>query len=143
MAKENKPTATAATAPVAGNPLFGAVDETKFVRRNIPQMIRLGEIPVGSSITGEITGIIESPVSTVKGKLLTLKHPSGIEFSLPCVGDIRTSLVPGIKRDDDKALVAALQKEIGKQFAAKRLPDRVSAKAKKSSFKFDVFTTGK
>lgn len=117
------------------------VDESKFVRRNAPPMVKPGDVPVGQTITGTIVSVLDSPVSTVKGKLLWLRHESGTEYTFPCTGVIRNALCPGVKSEDGKELTAALEKFVGKGFAAKRLPDKQSSKFKKNMFMFDVFTT--
>lgn len=114
------------------------VDESKFERRNMPPMIKPGDVPVGAAISGEIVAVLESPVSTVKGYLLHLRHQTGQEFTFPCTGVIRQALAPGKKEGDE--LVKALEKEIGKILFAKRLPDKMSAKYKKPMFVFDVYT---
>jgi len=112
----------------------------KLERRNMPQMVKPGDVPMNGIISGEILKVVDSPVSTVKGKLLWLRHDSGAEFTFPCTGVIRNALAPG---KDGKELDAALEKEIGKTFYAKRTPDKQSAKYKKSMFMFDVFTSSK
>jgi len=111
---------------------------SKMVRRNAPPMVKPSDVPIGSAISGEIVAILESPVSTVKGKLLWLRHESGAEYTFPCTGVIRNALAPGCEAEK---LEAALKKEIGKQFVAKRLDDKQSAKYKKAMFMFDVFTS--
>jgi hypothetical protein len=126
--------------------LFGAPAENsaleklmeKAERRNMPQMIKPGEVPLGGIVSGEIVKIVDSPVSTVKGKLLWLRHDNGTEFLFPCTGVVRNALAPGM--EPGKELQAALEKEIGKTFIAKRLPSKTSAKYKKEMYMFDVFT---
>lgn len=123
-------------------------DESKLVRRNMPRMVKPGDVPIGAVVSGEIIAIVDSPVSTIKGKLLHLKHESGAEFVFPCTGVIRQALAPGRydgkdEAENDKKLTQALEKEIGKNFYAKRQPDGTSTKFKKSMFVFDVFTTAK
>jgi hypothetical protein len=111
-----------------------------LVRRNMPTMVKPGEIPVGTTISGEIVAFVDSPVSTVKGKLIWLRHQNGTEFTLPCTGVIRNALVPG---KDGAELEKALEKEVGKMFYATRTPDKQNSKYKKSMFMFDVFTSAK
>ena len=161
MAKKNPPTpkdteaasattsAPSATVPTSGPSaamiaLFAKpqVDMTKLVRRNMPMLVKPDSVPVGGAVTGEIIAIVNSPVSTVKGKLIWLKHVSGTEFTFPCTGVIRNALCPGIS--GDKELEAALNKEVGKQFVAVRQADKPSTKyGGKNMFMFDVFTTNK
>jgi hypothetical protein len=108
-------------------------------RRNMPAMYKPGDVPIGGVVSGEIMKVVDSPVSTVKGKLLWLRNDSGIEFTFPCTGVIRNALASGVKDDGDK-LTEVLEKEIGKMLYAKRLPDKQSTKYKKPMFMFDVFT---
>jgi hypothetical protein len=109
-------------------------------RRNMPTMITPGNVPVGAVISGEIVDIVDSPVSTIKGKLLHLRHESGQEYTFPCTGVIRNALAPG-KKDDEAD--AALRKEIGKKFYAQRLADKPNTKYKKTMYMFDVYTSDK
>lgn len=126
--------------------LFGAPAENSAIeklmakaeRRNLPQMVKPGEVPLGGIVSGEIVRVVDSPVSTVKGKLLWLRHESGQEFLFPCTGVVRNALAPGVEAG--KELQAALEKEIGKTFIAKRLPSKTSNKYKKEMYMFDVFT---
>lgn len=113
---------------------------THVKRRNMPQLIVPDTIPVGGIVSGTIMDIVDSPVSTVKGKLLHLKHESGVEFTFPCTGVIRNALAPGKSGPE---LEAALKKEIGKVLYAQRQPDKTSAKYKKTMFMFDVYTSDK
>ncbi len=114
----------------------GVVDSTKLVRRNLPAMVKPGDVPLGGIVSGEILKIVDSPVSTVKGKLLWLKHSTGQEFLFPCTGVIRNALAPG---KDGKELAEALDKEVGNVIIAKRTESKPS-KYKKEMFMFDVFT---
>jgi len=94
----------------------------------------------GGIISGEILKIVPSPVSTIKGKLLWLRHESGKEFLFPCTGVIRSALAPGLRGEDDsKELQSVLEKEVGKQFFVRRTGSRPS-KYKKEMFMFDVYT---
>lgn len=120
-------------------PLEGT--HTKLVRRNMPMLVKPDSVPIGGAVTGEIMQICKSPVSTVKGFLLWLKHDSGTEFTFPCTGVIRNALAPGVV--GDKELMAELEKEVGKKFVAVRQENKPNAKFKKEMFMFDVFTTAK
>lgn len=113
----------------------------KLVRRNMPMLVKPDSVPVGGAVTGEIIQVCKSPVSTVKGFLLWLKHDSGQEFTFPCTGVIRNALAPGVT--GDKELLAELEKEVGKKFVAVRQENKPNAKYKKEMFMFDVFTTAK
>lgn len=154
MASKNKNTPTPKdttenTAPASSGPsaamiaLFAkpSTDVSKLVRRNTPMLVKPDSVPVGGAVTGEIISIVNSPVSTVKGKLLWLRHESGTEFTFPCTGVIRNALCPGVT--GEKELEAALAKEVGKQFVAIRQENKPNAKYKKEMFMFDVFTTAK
>lgn len=114
----------------------GAIDFSQFKRRNLPAMIKPGDVAVGGIIEAEILGVVDSPVSTVKGKLLHLQA-GATEFTFPATGVIRNALAPG--KDGDE-LQAALEKYIGKIIILVRTPDKMSAKYKKSMFMFDVYT---
>lgn len=146
MAKKKEKSSEAGTASAPEVPatnsmmaLFKPADvPTKLVRRNLPPMIKPGEVPMGSVVSGEIIKVVDSPVTTVKGKLLWLRHESGTEFLFPCTGVIRNALVPG--KTEGKELTDALNAEVGKTFFAKRLPNKPS-KYKKEMFMFDVFTS--
>lgn len=147
FAKESAEAAAAAPEASKALALFTAGDAVpvfkNLKRRNLPQMVKPDEIPVGGAIVGEIMEIVDSPVATIKGKLLWMKHDSGREFLFPCTGVIRSALAPGIKDDDSKGLRTALEKEIGKMLVAKRMPDKESGKFKKRMFVFDVYTAEK
>lgn len=109
-------------------------------RRNTPQMVKPGDVPIGEAISGEILDICDSPTTTIKGKLLWLRHESGQEFTFPVTGVIRNALAPGVEEDK---LMEHLKKEIGNLFVAKRNPDKVTTKFDKKGknmFMFDVFT---
>lgn len=109
-------------------------------RRNMPTMILPADVPFNSVISGEIIAIVDSPVATIKGKLLHLKHASGQEFTFPCTGVIRNALAPGKK---DKEADEALKKEVGKMFYAQRLADKPNKQYKKNMYMFDVYTSDK
>ncbi len=129
---------TAMVALFAANPNAAAIiDESKFKRRNMPQMVKPGDVPMGGIVSGLIVDIVDSPVSTVKGKLIWIRHENGTEFTFPCTGVIRNALAPG---KDGADLDKALRAEIGNLIMAKRVPDKQSAKYKKNMFMFDVFT---
>lgn len=133
-----------ATAPQGLVALFSqtAPDEKKVVRRNLPQMVKPGDVPLGQTLTGEIVKIVDSPVSTVKGKLLWLRHESGQEYLFPCTGVIRSALAPGVSKEDENGdkLQKVLEKEIGNVLIVTRKADKQSEKYKKNMFMFDVFT---
>lgn len=114
-----------------------SVEHSKAERRNLPQTVNHADVPVSQAITGEIIKVIDSPVTTIKGKLLWLRHENGTEFIFPCTGVIRMAFARGVKTDK---LAAHLQKEVGKIFIAKRGPDNIG---KKNVLAFDVFTADK
>lgn len=110
----------------------------KLIRRNMPAMVKPGDVPVGSSISGTIKAVVKSPVSTVKGMLLHIEHESGVEYTFPATGVIRNALAPGVEGGPE--LTKELSKFVGKTIVCKRLDDKTSSKYKKNMFMFDVFT---
>lgn len=136
MAK-SKETSTAAPS-AATNSIFQTaleVDTSKFTRKNVPQILKPGDIPVGGGFQAEIVSVVDSPVSTVKGKLLWLKTAAGQEFTFPLKGDVRNSLAPGKEGDE---LEKALKPLVGKTLVVKRAADK--AGSEKKIVKLDVFT---
>jgi len=107
-------------------------------RRNTPVIVLHDTIPIGKTVSGEIVAILDSPVSTIKGKLLHLRHASGQEYALPCTGGVRAALVPGKKGKDYDTQLA---KEIGKNLFVTRLPNKLGAK--KIICLFDISTADK
>lgn len=69
-------------------------------RLSMPPIIKPKDIGPGVCISGLVTGIIDSPVSTYKSQLLVMKHHSGMEFCLPITAAIRTSLERGSDTKD-------------------------------------------
>lgn len=134
--KESEANAAPSTALAIFNTAPGEVDLSRFKRRNMPQMVKPGDVPVGAVITATIVDVVDSPVSTIKGKLLWLET-NGQEFTFPLTGVIRNALVQG---KADKEAEEAIKKLIGKTIVLKRSPDRTSSKYKKSMFMFDVYT---
>lgn len=135
MAK-SKETSTAALS-AATNSIFQTaleVDTSKFTRKNVPQILKPGDMPVGGGFQAEIVSVVDSPVSTVKGKLLWLKTTAGQEFTFPLTGDVRNSLAPGKEGDE---LEKALKPLIGKTLIVKRAADK--AGTEKKIVKLDVF----
>lgn len=116
------------------------IDQKKLVRRNLPQMIKPGDVPEGQAISGVIVDVVNSPVTTVKGKLLWIRHSSGAEFLFPVTGTIRAALAPGLKGEDE-GLVKQLKTEIGNTIVARRLADKPNKAYNRDMFMFDVFTT--
>lgn len=136
MAK--KASEQAATTSAATNSIFQAsleVDTNKFQRKNVPQILKAGDMPVGGGFQAEIVSVVDSPVSTIKGKLLWLKTANGQEFTFPLTGDVRNSLAPGKEGEE---LDKALKPFIGKTLVVKRAADK--AGSEKKIVKLDVFT---
>ena len=107
-----------------------------FERLNLPVMFKPSEWPIGQTAVCEVVKIVDSPVSTVKGKLLWLKSAAnGQEFTFPCTGTIRNALAAGLEGDK---LDSKLNSYVGKTIALTREPDKTSAKYKKNMFMFDV-----
>jgi len=117
-------------------------NEKKFQRRNMPQIIKPGDVPVGGMVSGEIIDAVNSPSTVVKGKCLWIKHASGTEFLFPVTGVIRQALLGGTGLEGDE-LTKALQREIGTTIICKRLESKQNSKFKKEMFMFDVFTSKK
>lgn len=110
-------------------------DFDKMQRRNLPTLVKHSDVPAGGMVSGEIVKIVDSPVTTIKGKLLWLRHESGAELTFPITGPVRSALAPGL---DGDAYDKALEKEVGKNFFAKRTESKESGK-----IAFDVFTSDK
>lgn len=108
-------------------------------RKNMPQMIEPGVIPVGASVMGVIHAVLDSPSEKVKGVLLHVRH-KGTDFTLPVTGSIRQALAPGMK-NDSSGLRKKLEEYVGVFIFAKREPDKATknygANAK-PTFIFDV-----
>jgi translation elongation factor EF-G len=141
------PTAAPATAATEAKPkkdyvLFQApknINLEKAERRNLPRMIKPGNVPVGGVVSGVIVAIVNSPATTVKGFCIHLRHESGEEFLFPCTGVIRQALAPG-REKDSQALKDTLEKEVGKTLVATRKDSEFNEKYKKDQFMFDVYT---
>lgn len=136
MAKKNETSNAAPTA--ATNSIFQTtmeVDTKQFTRKNVPQILKAADMPVGGGFQAEIVSIVDSPVSTIKGKLLWLKNAAGAEFTFPLTGDVRSSLAPG---KDGEELEKVLKPLIGKTLVVKRGPNK--AGSEKNIIKLDVFT---
>lgn len=134
---------TEAASPKKEYTLFkapGSVNLANLKRLNLPRMIKPADVPVDGIVSGEIMAVVNSPVSTVKGYLLHLKHETGEQFLFPCTGVIRQALAPG-REKDDVALKGLLEKFVGKTIYAKRLESSYNEKYKKDMFQFDVFTS--
>jgi hypothetical protein len=122
------------------------IDESKVERRNAPNMLKPGDVPMWTPenpviLVAEIIKVLDSPTSTIKGKLLWLRTKQGHEFTFPCTGQIRNALAPGVK-DDDAKLRDTLEKEIGKIIYLKRVPGKMS-KFNNEMFGFEVYTSKK
>lgn len=115
----------------------------KSDRLNFPVMLKPADFPLDAVLQGEIVKIVDSPVTTIKGKLLWLKLAGDKEITFPCTGVVRSALAPGIDADDKKGLQAALDKHIGKVLTLKRSLDGRSKKYDRNVFMFDVFLSDK
>lgn len=150
MARKKDTAGTAAAAPAPATEakpkkdyvLFQApknITLTKEDRRNLPRMIKPGNVPVGGTVSGKIISIVNSPATTVKGFCIWLCHESGEEFLFPCTGVIRQALAPGREKDSAE-LKKTLEAEIGKTLVATRKDSEFNEKYKKDQFMFDVYT---
>lgn len=155
---ESEATSTALTlAPSAMAQLFTQetkpLDETKLERLNLPRLLKPEQVPVWSretpvTLQATIHKVVKSPNSTIKGFVLWLITPSGLEITFPCTGVIRSALAPGIKVDDSNdaafekttaKLEQALNAHVGKTLFLKRTSNQMNSKYKKEMFMFDVF----
>lgn len=117
------------------------MDSKKFERRNMPQLIKPSDVPIGAALTGTIMGILPSPTTAIKGKLMHVKNAKGVEFTFPVTGSIRQALAPNTT-DDDKELENILKKEIGTTIVLKREAGKPSKKlGGKEMYIFDVRTS--
>jgi hypothetical protein len=155
--KENKAAAETAEASSTSTAVslfqssnaVGMPDLSQLKRRNMAQLIKPGDVPVDGVVSGIIEAVVDSPVSTVKGKLFHLSLVSfdeknkptktGVEITFPITGSIRQAIAPG--KSDEKELNAALEKEVGNLLILKRCPSKQSGKYKKEMFIFDVYTS--
>lgn len=144
--------------PSVMNQLFSRetkpIDETKVERLNLPRLLKPDQVPVWTpdnpvTLQGKIHRVCPSPNSTIKGFVLWLITPSGMEITFPCTGVVRSALAPGVKLDDTnattlkestKALADALEKHVGKVLFLKRTANQMNTKYKKDMFMFDVYT---
>lgn len=116
-------------------------------RLNLPQIVKPDSVPVGACITSKLLECVDSPVTTVRGKVLLMQHePSGVEFLFPCTGTIRKALAPTFvgDKDDDKSgdlLKATVNKYAGKTITLMRQPDGSSKTYGRSMFVFDVYVS--
>lgn len=107
---------------------------SKAVRRNNPQLIKPGEIPVDAMVHGIIMKVVPPQNKDIKTNSLWLKKPAEdgqpeMEFLLPLTGVIAA------------AIGENPVEEIGKHLFVIRKPDGVSKKYGKPMFIFDVFTS--
>jgi hypothetical protein len=116
------------------------VNKKALNRLNLPTLIKPTFIPIGGQISGKIVAIFDSPVATIKGKLLHLETATG-EYCFPVTGAIRSALCPGIK-DDNIKLKGALEKFVGKWILCERGMNKPS-KFGRDLFTFEVYTSDK
>lgn len=140
MSSKPKTATTTETPPSAMLDIFKLGEGEKDVsltldRRNLPTMIKLDQIPIGSAVQGTVIKVVDAPTTEINGKLLWLNY-KGTDFTLPVIGPIRVALVPGLEPDK---VEAKLKGEIGNYLFAKRLPNKPS-KANKTLLAFDVRT---
>lgn len=126
----------------------GTVKLENTERLNMPAMLKPNDFPVDAVLQGEILKIVDSPVTTIKGKLLWLVLSGGREITFPCTGVVRSALAPGVEADDKKALQLALDKHVGKVLTLKRGIDGTSKKYSsdgnpRKTYMFEVFLSNK
>lgn len=131
------------------------VDESKLQRLNAPRLLKPDQVPVWTPanpiiLTGELIQVLPSPNSQIKGFVLWMKLPSGMEITFPCTGVIRSALAPGCKIDDKNeaveekstaALKLALDKHVGRTLYFKRTSNTMNKNFKREQFMFDVWTS--
>lgn len=131
--------------------LFGTSGSLKVAvnksdRKTLPMMIKPKYCPIGGVLQGKIVKSIDSPVTTIKGKLLWLELDGGREVLFPCTGVIRTALAPDVEAESKKELQTALDKHIGKILTLERLPNGQTKKGAEEGqtrdmYLFDVYLT--
>lgn len=119
---------------------------SKTDRKTLPMMIKPKDCPIDGVLQGKIVKSIDSPVTTIKGKLLWLELDGGREVLFPCTGVIRSALAPDTDADSKKELQAALDKHIGKILTLQRLPNGQTKKGAaegqtRDMYLFDVYLT--
>lgn len=158
FAQESETTSTAIALPSVMSALFSRetkpLDESKVERLNLPRLLKPDQVPVWTpdnpvTLQGKIHRVCPSPNSTIKGFVLWLITPSGMEVTFPVTGVVRSALAPGCKIDDKnaeaeerstKALATALEKHVGKILFLKRTSNQMNKNFKREMFMFDVYT---
>lgn len=150
LAKTVAATKTVATSTALlslfNQPGAGLVQVKPTDRLNMPAMLKPGDFPIDAVLQGEIVKFIDSPVTTIKGKLIWLKLAGGKEITFPCTGVVRSALAQGVEADDKKGLQSALEKHAGKVLTLKRGLDSISKKYSsegnvRQTYMFEVFVS--
>jgi hypothetical protein len=68
------------------------IDRTKLKKLTLPPIVKPSQVGPGVTISGKITGIAPSPVSTYKSELLKLEHSTGREFCFPLTAVVAKAL---------------------------------------------------
>lgn len=121
----------------------------KGVRKlNLPQLVKMEQIPVGSIVRGKILKFIHNFTGKdeLRGSMVMWLENGGAEFLFPVTGVIRKALelkedgtqVYAGKAKDPEAAESFMKYWGGKTIFMKRLPDGNSAQYKKVMFLFDV-----
>lgn len=152
LTKSDAPAAVATRGPSqAILALFSTSGSLKVVinksdRKTLPMMVKPKDCPIDGILQGKIVKSIDSPVTTIKGKLLWLELDGGREVLFPCTGVIRSALAPDVDADSKKDLQVALDKHIGKILTLQRLPNGQTKKGAEEGktrdmYLFDVYLT--
>lgn len=114
----------------------------KLTRRNMPQLIKPDDVPVGQCVEGDIKDVVPSPGKDIKGFCLWLTLDDGNDYLFPATGTIQNALAPGLQIEKDKpAVLKALKDCVGLRIYATRGPDGKSKNyGGNRMFMFDVFT---
>jgi hypothetical protein len=112
----------------------------KIKKLNLPPLVKLGSINVGTTVSGELVGLVDNftgQESMRNSKTLHLKHESGVEFLLPFSGVIKNSMKSHLDSEGE-----LFPESVGKTFYFTRQPDGASKKyGGKAMFLFDVYET--
>lgn len=110
---------------------------SKMKRLNLPPMYKPDQIPVGGILSGEIVKFVDSPVTTIKGKLIWLKLANGQEITFPLTGVIRQTIAPA--KEDSAEYDKLLKDCIGKMLICVRRENKISSTYKKEMYMWDIF----
>jgi hypothetical protein len=105
-------------------------------RLNLPRLVKGGDVPIGSTLTGKVIAIVENFTGKKEmdgSRVLHLETESGAELLFPLTGVVKKAL----SMRDGKACDP--KDYVGETLFITRQPDSISGKYKKAMFMFDVF----